>query len=283
MSIQAVIFDWAGTMVDFGSCAPVYAIRDVLTQQGLSPTLPMIRAFMGMAKREHIEHILRLPEMADAWRQTHGRDWTSNDVDSIMEQLEPAMRAAAASHTDLIPGARETLQWLERHHINVGSTTGYTRPMMDDILPSATAQGYAPDVVICAGDTAVGRPAPLMLWKAMSEMGVWPAEAVVKVDDAPVGIQAGRHAHVWTVGVAASGNALGVSLSEWNNLSRPEQLSHLAPALKDLSEAGADYIIESVADLPPVIEDIRIRMTQGEKPGEKAAETGTPHPVRHGG
>jgi phosphonoacetaldehyde hydrolase len=138
--------------------------------------------------------------------------------------------------------------------------------MMADILPRAASQGYAPDVVVCAGETAEGRPSPLMMWKAMVELGVWPAFACIKVDDAEVGIAEGRAAGAWTVGVAASGNRVGLSGVAWEALDAADRRVRLTEAKASLAAAGADFVIDTVADLPPIVETIAERLRRGERP-----------------
>ena len=91
--------------------------------------------------------------------------------------------------------------------------------MMADILASAARQGYAPEVVVCAGETPSGRPSPLMAWKALIALDAWPANACIKVDDAPVGIEEGRLAGCWTVGLSASGNGVGLDRESFLALS----------------------------------------------------------------
>src|SRR6218665_3845610 len=94
------------------------------------------------------------------------------------------MERAATECAVLSPGAADLVKDLRAKGIRIGSGTGYSREMMAGILPAAAAQGYAPDLVVCAGEPAQGRPSPLMTWKAMVDLGVWPARACVKVDDA---------------------------------------------------------------------------------------------------
>src|SRR5579864_475204 len=119
--------------------------------------------------------------------------------------------------------------------------------MMTDILPAAAAQGYAPQVVVCAGETPSGRPAPLMTWKALIELDAWPARACVKVDDAPVGIKEGRLAGCWTVGVSASGNGVGLDLVAFQALAADDRCARLASAERELRAAGADFVVEDVS------------------------------------
>ncbi len=145
--------------------------------------------------------------------------------------------------------------------VKIGAGTGYTREMMADILPSAARQGYAPDMVVCAGETPSGRPAPLLTWKALIELDAWPAKACIKVDDAPVGIEEGRLAGCWTVGLSASGNGIGLDRESFGALTpeaRAEKIGHAEHALK---AAGADFIIEDVSLLMPVVREIARRIS----------------------
>ena len=137
---------------------------------------------------------------------------------------------------------------------------------MSGILPRAAEQGYAPDVVVCAGETPSGRPAPLMAWKAMVDLDVWPASACVKVDDAEVGIEEGRLAGCWTVGLSGSGNGVGLDLAAYQALDAQDRATRVAAAAASLTAAGAHYVVESVADLLSALDDIARRITAGEHP-----------------
>lgn len=261
MTIAAIVFDWAGTMIDFGSIAPVIALRRAFEAEGLPVRDDEVRAGMGLAKRDHVRALLETPRVRAAWIEAGRPAPTEADADRINDALEPLVREAAAERARLIPGARETFEALRDKGVRIGSTTGYTRAMMGPILAAAADQGYAPELVVCAGETRVGRPSPLMLWKAMVELGVYPASAVVKVDDAPAGIAEGRAAGCFTVGVAASGNALGLSLEDYRALPADGRAARLADAHAALRAAGADLVIDSVADLVPALRaDGRVRL-----------------------
>ena len=138
--------------------------------------------------------------------------------------------------------------------------------MMAEVAPLAAAQGYTPDVIVCAGETPSGRPSPLMLWQALVSIDAWPAWACVKVDDAEVGIGEGRNAGCWTIGVAASGNGVGLGLAEYRALPDEAQRRLTAEAAKSLRAAGADYVADTVADLAPLLETIAGRIRAGEHP-----------------
>lgn len=264
--VKAVILDWAGTMIDHGCRAPVVALQRVFEKAGVAITEAEARADMGRAKRDHIRAILAAPRIATVWANVTGTRSSEDDVTRLHDAVEPLMRSAARDCAELIPGAAELAATLRAHGIRIGSCTGYTRPMMADILPLAAEQGYAPEVVICSGETLEGRPSPLMLWQALVELGVWPAWACVKVDDATVGIGEGRAAGAWTVGLAASGNGVGLDYAALQALPAAERERRIDAAATELQDAGADYVIDSVADLWPVLQDIAVRIAAGERP-----------------
>ena len=182
------------------------------------------------------------------------------------------MREHAARASTLIPGARETFEHLRQQGLRVASSTGYTREMMQPVLARAAEQGYTPEHLVCSGETPAGRPAPLMIYKACAELGVWPLSRVVKVDDAEVGIAEGRAAGAFTIGVA-SGNALGLSVEEAEaaHSRRAVIPAENRKAARDaLHAAGADLVLDSVADLVPMLELAAARLN-GVTPGSGPA------------
>ncbi len=264
--IAAVVFDWAGTVVDFGCLAPVRALQMAFAAEGLTLSESQARKDMGKAKRDHVAALLTDPAVGTAWTKHFGTPPGAADVDRLYAALEPLMLEEAGRHSTLIPGAAEIADWLQREGVKIGSSTGYTRAMMAGILPRAASQGYAPSVVVCAGETKVGRPSPLPMWKALSELAAYPTWRTVKVDDAIVGVEEGRAAGAWTVGLAASGNGVGLGLEAWRALSESERAKRSEASGRVLRDAGADYAIATVADLKDVLIDIERRIARGERP-----------------
>jgi len=265
--IKAVILDWAGTVVDHGSSAPMGAFVKAFAHFGVTISIADARGPMGMAKRDHIRMVGTAPAVAAAWRANHGRDFDDAAIDAIFEVFEPLNVAAVEAHSALIPGAHDALQWCKARGIRVGSTTGYTRPIMERLMPLAAAQGFVPEVTICAGDLAAGRPAPLQIWSALAQMGIWPASSVIKLDDTAPGIGEARAAGCWAAGAALTGNNPGLTAEELARLP-PDQRSELRRAASEpLLRAGAHIVIDSIAELPWLVEHIEARLEAGEKPG----------------
>jgi len=264
--IAAVVFDWAGTVVDFGCLAPVRALQTAFAAEGVPITEAEARKDMGKAKRDHVAALLGDANVARAWSERFGAAPGIADIDRVYAALEPLMLSEAAEHSTLIPGAAAVAALLKDQGIKIGSSTGYTRAMMAGILPRAAEQGYAPSVVVCAGETIAGRPSPLPMWKVLVELGAYPAWRCVKVDDASVGIEEGKAAGAWSVGVSASGNGVGLGLDAWRSLSEAEKRERSDAATEALLGAGADYVVATVADLPETLKHIERRIAGGERP-----------------
>lgn len=264
--LQAVILDWAGTTVDFGSRAPMGVFVEAFGRFGIELTIDEARGPMGMAKRDHIKALLALPRIAEAWAARHGRTPTEADIDGVYEVFVPLNVEVVSRFAELIPGTAETIAHLRRRGLKIGSTTGYTREIMAPLLPLAAAQGYAPDNLVCAGDLPLGRPAPLMMYRSFLDLEVWPGAAVVKVDDTAAGIGEGLNAGAWTVGVVLSGNGVGLARDELEALGPPERAARKAAAAATLTAAGAHYLIDTIVDLPDALAIIEGRLARRERP-----------------
>jgi phosphonoacetaldehyde hydrolase len=256
MMLKAVVFDWAGTIVDFGSRAPMGAFVEVFRRFGVAITIAEARGPMGLPKRDHIAALLADPGVAERWHQVHGHLPGEADIDAIYAAFVPLNAAVVTDYADLIPGALDTVNALRARGLKIGSTTGYTRDIMERLLPVAAAAGYAPDNLVCAGDLAAGRPTPLMMYRCFADLGVYPPESVVKVDDTEPGIAEAIAAGSWAVGVTLSGNLCGLSRDELALLGEPDRDAIRKSAGDTLRAAGAHYVIDSVADLLPVIDAI---------------------------
>jgi phosphonoacetaldehyde hydrolase len=266
-NLRAVVFDWAGTVIDFGSHAPMGAFVTLFAQEGIDISIAEARGPMGLPKWHHIDALARLPRVAAAWRARHGREVCASDIDRLYDIFTPLNVASVANHAELVPGAAEAVAALRAAGLKIGSTTGYNRPIAAVLAPLAAAQGFAPDNLVCADDLPASRPAPFGMYRCFLELGVWPAHAVVKVDDTEPGLLEGAHAGCWTVGVTASGNEMGLTWAEWSALGAADRVVRSARAAARLEGARPDYLIDTVADLLPVMTEIDQRLQRGERPG----------------
>lgn len=267
-SLQAVIFDWAGTTIDHGSRAPTSVVIEVFRQRGIEVTVDEARGPMGKAKRDHLASVFALPRVSAAWAAFYGRPPVDADIDEIYSTFLPLQKKTLSEHCDVIPGVPETIAECRRRGLKIGASTGYTQELMDVVVPLARANGYCPDISVCTDDVSQGRPAPWLLFHAAEALNVFPMSAVVAVDDTPVGIQAGINAGAWTVAVTRTGNSLGLSTAELERLTPTELARRLTAAETEFRQVGADYVIQSVADLLPILDDINARLQRRNSEGE---------------
>jgi phosphonoacetaldehyde hydrolase len=252
--------------VDFGSLAPIRAFLKLFEAEGIEVSEAEAREPMGTEKREHIRCLLAMPRIHKQWLDAFGRAPDASDVDRLYEAFLPLQTAAIAERTALIPGASELQYLLREKGIRLGVNTGYSRDMVNVMLPALSDQDFRPESIVVATEVPRGRPAPHMSLKNALELGVGAVQACIKVDDTTTGIEEGLNAGMWTVAVAASGNAVGLDQDQFVALGDDQKEAVLANARYMMSKSAAHYVIDSIADLPAVIADIEKRLSAGERP-----------------
>lgn len=264
--VKLVILDWAGTTLDYGCYAPAVVFVDVYRRQGVEITMEQARRPMGLHKRDHIKAISQFDDVAALWQKAHRRAASEGDVDAMFADFQPLQLQCLADYADLIPGALEAVAALREGGILIGSTTGYFTEAMELLKVEAAKRGYVPDSSVCATEVPAGRPEPWMVVQNMMNTRVYPPEAVVKVDDTKPGIGEGLNAGTWTVGLAMTGNEVGLTLEEIEALDSGDLDRRVAKARDGLAKSGAHYVVDGISEVPSVIEDINARLARGERP-----------------
>ena len=256
MKITAVILDWAGTAVDHGSCAPVGIFVELFARRGVEVSTAEAREPMGTHKREHIRRMSVMPRVAEAWVEANGAAITDEDIDAMYAEAASLQADVAPRFAQPIEGVVELVGELRARGIQVGSTTGYPKGVLDAVRAEAARRGYEPDCAVAASEVQAGRPAPFLCWEAARRLGAWPAHGIVKVGDTVVDVQAGKNAGFWSVGVARTGNLVGLTAAELAALSDAERDRRVAAARATLFDAGADFVIDEPLELLGVLDQI---------------------------
>jgi phosphonoacetaldehyde hydrolase len=264
--LEAVIFDWAGTTVDHGSLAPVRALTELFKRHGIRIEDADVRRDMGLFKKDHIRRILQLPHVSIAWSTHKGRRPGEHDIEKLFAEFGPVQMEVLGKYSQVIAGVAETFEELQHRRLRVGSTTGYTRPMLDFLIQTAATQGYRPELSLCPDDVGGGRPHPWMCLQIALRFQVRCVAAAVKVGDTVSDIQEGLNAGMWAVGISDTGNEIGLSASELAALPGDERKRRSFLAAQNLLTAGAHYVIENLVALPPIVADIDQRLASGERP-----------------
>lgn len=265
-SIKAVILDWAGTAVDYGSFAPTAVFLKLFESQGVKISAEDARSGMGLMKKDHLQTIFNRPGVSRAWVEEHGKPVSQSDIDLLFNNFIPMQIAVLQDYADPIPGLVDVLKELRQRNIKIGSTTGYTRMMMDVLAPEASHKGFTPDSIVCPDEVPAGRPYPWMCYQNAMKMDVYPMQAMVKVGDTIIDMEEGANAGMWTVGLSLTGNLLGKTESEVKSMSENELDEARKRIEPQLFQSGAHYVVDGIWELPEVIKDIESRLKNGDKP-----------------
>lgn len=264
--LKAAIFDWAGTTVDFGCIAPAGVFQNVFKEKGIEISMVEARGPMGMHKKDHIREIAKLENITERWIDVHGKKWDENDIEEMFKDFIPKQISIISKHSTLIPEILSAQKELRKRKMKIGSTTGYNNEMMAIVSEEAKKQGYEPDIVVCATDVPAGRPAPWMAFKNAMELNIFPMEAYLKIGDTISDIEEGLNAGMWSIGVIKSSNEIGMTLEELESTPKDIYEGKRTIAANRFLKAGAHYIIDTLDELPFVIDDINIKLFKGVKP-----------------
>lgn len=192
---------------------------------------------MGLDKKSHLRELLSMPEVSQQFESTHGRKWTDSDLENMYGHLRHMLSEIVVRDelSQVIDGIRRALGTLRRQGKQLGVTTGYGLEPAEALLEDLqTRQGISFEATAHSDAVPNGRPGPWMIYEVMESLNVYPPASVVKVGDTPIDMAEGNNAGAWTVGVYETGN----------------------DRFDSLRDAGADFLIPSVRDLPPVISRI---------------------------
>lgn len=223
-TIKLCVFDMAGTTVDEDNV--VYkTVRQVIADQGYDLTLEQVLA-QGAGKEKHqaITDVLAA--------ETNCKDIAST-ADAAFALFKPALTTAYQQlEVKPITGVPALITQLRTNGIAVVLNTGYSREIATALLAKLDWQvGRDIDGLITADDVENGRPAPDMIEQAMQQCSIADRQAVLKAGDSIIDVEEGKNA------------SCGVTIGVLSGAQTREQLETANPT----------YILDSLADLPPLL------------------------------
>ena len=266
--LEGVILDWSGTVTDKYVIAPAIVFVDSFKHFGVDVTMQEARGPMGIRKDLHIKQMTELESIREKWHKVHNRYPNDEDVQKMYEYFIPTQLECLHKYSKLLPGVASITQDLQRDGLLIGTTTGFSKAMVDILLKSARQQGYNPDSTIAGDDVINGtRPCPHMIYKNMDILNISNPKSIVKVDDTVGGIGEGLSAGSWTVGVSKWSNYVDVDSFEHEKRLSNSELERKRLLSRDvLLHSGAHYVIDDLNQLPEVVADINHRMSKGDTP-----------------
>ncbi len=266
--VKGLILDWSGTTADAFVIAPAIVFVEAFAKHGVDISMEEARGPMGLRKDLHIAALMEVPEIRDRWTKVYDVEPSQKDVDAVFADFVPMQLSCLSRYTKLLPGVAELTQQFQKDGIKIGSTTGFTKSMVEILAADAAKQGYKPDVTVAGDEVFHGaRPRPFMIYRNLDMLDVWPIEAVVKVDDTVGGVGEGLAAGCWSVGIAGYSNYMNINtIEEWESMSEKEYARRLAISRDMLEKCGSHYVINEFTELPAVIDDVNARLARGERP-----------------
>jgi phosphonoacetaldehyde hydrolase len=255
LRLRLLVSDLAGTVVDFGVFGPTMAFRQVFENAGVAVKISDIRKFMGCHKREHLQKLLALPSTQEQWIKVHGARPDAKVESALYDAFVPLQLKVLETESQILRGARDAIQIARLHHMQIGATTGYVKSMASVVRQKLLEQGIRFDSMVASDEVETGRPGPAMIQMNQLLTGVANSNEVVKIGDTPEDI-------------LESSNRVGLRQPEFDMLTPVQKLAVLRDARDHLSTARPDFIVNSVAEVPNICNQINYGLMQGRLPSK---------------
>lgn len=256
MKIKGIIFDWAGTTVDYGCFSPVGAFIEAFKNSGIEITIDEAREPMGMLKIDHTRAILKMDRVKNLFIDKYKREANEDDVNKLYKSFEEVLFSTLEDYININPYVLDVVDEIKKRGIKIGTTTGYTKEMMEIILPIAKEKGYYPSFTIASDEVLKGRPHPYMIYENLKHLNIEDSKTVIKVGDTVVDIKEGINAGAITVGVILGSSELGLNYQEVQAMDKEELGERMQVVREKLISAGADYVIDDMRGLLKIIDEI---------------------------
>tara|TARA_Y100001958_G_C21157721_1_gene492359 strand:- start:276 stop:1067 length:792 start_codon:yes stop_codon:yes gene_type:complete len=255
MSIRLAVLDLGGTIVDKFSLSPFISLKQAFKNKRINLNNHLIYKDMGMNKQEHIREILNNKYVSRNWFKLYGQYPNSSSVMSVYDEFIKYQMDEGISNIEILPETKNTIKWLGDNNISTGVTTGFSKPVMNAIKEKLINDDIHIDKYVsstCLGRP--GRPNPHMMNSIINHLSIADRKRVIKIDDTCVGIEEGKNAGALTVGVAKwSTNMKMIDYNQDKNMSKEEYVERLKNSREALRLASPDYVIDSLDELPRII------------------------------
>ncbi len=236
-------------------------MRRTMREAGVEVTEGDLRHKMGVAKLEQLRALFESERVRKQWADRHGDACEEADLLRLRERY--AAIELDTAERDLLPGVMPLHEFLRQLGVLIATSTSQSRPVLEQMLRQARKQGFQPAASACPDDTGTGRPSPYMCYHLATQLRLHPLGACVKVGDTVADVEEGRSAGMWTIGVAETGNELGLDLSALASLPGNERSLRVANARTRLKAAGAHFVVDTLPDCLPVLERIQQQLLRG--------------------
>jgi phosphonoacetaldehyde hydrolase len=266
-SLNSVILGLSGTIADPYSLAPTKALRHTFAVDDVPITWEEARIPDVRYHSENIKEVLYQSQVYRRWCDIKLSPPDQSTCIRLFDRYMKILPQYLQEYNQIIPGSQHTIQLLQNsYQMRVGIVSDLDSKYMDTMNDEIQKQGICADAY--AGnqdDTPISTP--FKLYKLLTQLDVCPIQSVVKVSSTVSGIQEGLQAGCWTVAVTRYCNYLGINTYNANDsLTDPDIQQKNTKAINKFVDIGAHYVIDTINDLPSVIDDINERLQDGDTP-----------------
>ena len=83
--IEAIVFDLAGTLIDFGSQAPSKVLIHIFSENGIPITKKEAIGPMGIEKKAHISQLIYSKKINLLWKKKYKKKPSKNDINKLFK------------------------------------------------------------------------------------------------------------------------------------------------------------------------------------------------------
>jgi phosphonoacetaldehyde hydrolase len=209
---KVCIFDWAGTMVDKGSYAPLYAFKQTLKQFNIKKSDEEINKHMGMDKFTHLYNLLG----------------NYKDTLKIYPFLIENLKESISKNSIPVSGINNLLSYLKTRNYLIGSTSGYNRSLLNIAINTAFIHKMQIPYNVASDEVTNSRPYGDMIIKNLNYLKTNLSEAyIIKVGDTVTDIKEGQSVHAF-MNIGISNNKI---------------------LTKQMYRQGATHVVEDITEL----------------------------------
>ena len=194
-----LVSDFAGTMMKEEG-AVLSAYRLALAEQDIPFTEDDLAARRGASKRGVFRELAA---------RRHQGERAEQAASAGLARFEAALRREyEEGEVREVDGAGAAIVALKAAGVKVALTSGFERGVVD-LLVRRLGWTDLFDCVLASNDASAGRPAPYLIYRAMTDLNVHDAGRVAVVGDTPLDLQAGTNARAgWVIGVLSGAHGL---------------------------------------------------------------------------
>ena len=237
--IELVVFDLAGTTIDdsiSGLPLVTVAMTEAFASHGIKITPDQVNKYRGMDKKQAMKCLLRESrelQLNDSKNLLEIFTYDNDNrmmIDNIFKDFKTALNAHLINIKKEILGTTKTFHWLQGKGIQLAVGSGFPHNIVQTLVEKLEWTDVV-QFVSSAEREGYGRPHPSLIHSAMKHCLVTDKRKVIKVGDTVVDIEEGKNAGCWTVAVLTGTQTESI-----------------------LQKSNPDYVIDSVADLPQLLE-----------------------------